>query len=127
MTSWKKSTVAALIFCLVSSPCLAAAENFKEVFLDALYGGITGGLIGAAVMAFTKEPSRHLEYLGYGFGGGALLGAAYGTVRSVKSFAEVENGKVKFAIPTVIPDIQETKSNGKTPFVVTAQLLHGKF
>jgi len=124
---FNKKTAAAIVFFLASLPCLAAAESFKEVFLDAVYGGVTGGLIGAAVLAFTKHPAHHLEYLGYGFAGGAAVGAAYGTVRTAHSLAEVENGKVKFGIPTVIPDIQESNSRSKTPIVVMAELVHGKF
>ena len=113
-----------LMFVCWSVPCHAAENAFKNIFTDSLYGGLTGSLVGAAVMAFAKKPGEHLDYMAYGAATGVLVGAAYGIGRAM---AEVENGKVKFAMPTVIPDIKESNSKGQTPIVVMAELLRGKF
>jgi hypothetical protein len=114
------------IFCFVcwSVPCRAAESVFKQVFTDSLYGGLSGTLVGAAAMAFTKRAGDHLDYMAYGAATGVLVGAAYGLGRAV---VEMEHGKVAWSVPTVIPDIQDTNSKGQTPIVVMAELLRGKF
>lgn len=111
-----------------AAPCFAAESAFREIFQDSIYGGLTGSLIGAAVMAFAKRPGNHLEYIGYGAAGGVLAGAAFGAVKIAKSLAEVdEKGKVRFAIPAVIPDIRDPNSKGQSAYVINAGLLSGKF
>ena len=107
-----------------SVPCHAAESTFKGIFTDSLYGGLTGSLVGAAVMAFTKKPGDHLDYLGYGAAVGVLTGAAYGIGKAV---VEMDSGRVRFSMPTVVPEIQETNSKGQTPLVFTANLIRGKF
>ena len=69
----------------------------------------------------------HLDRLTYGAAAGVLLGATYGVVKSTQSLAEMDNGKVKFALPTIIPDIQDTNAKGQTPIIVMAELFRGKF
>lgn len=111
-----------------AAPCIAAESAFREIFQDSLYGGLTGSLIGAAVMAFAKRPGNHLEYIGYGAAGGVLAGAAFGAARISKTLAEIdEKGKVKFAIPAVIPDFKDANSKGQSGYVINAGLLSGKF
>ncbi len=108
-------------------PCFAVESAYKEIFQDSLYGGLTGSLIGAAVMAFTKRPGNHLDYIGYGAAGGVIAGAALGAVRVAKSLAEMdEQGKVRFAIPLVIPDIHDT-SRAQNALTINTQLISGKF
>ncbi len=109
-------------------PCLAVESTFKEIFQDSLYGGLTGSLIGAAVLDFTKRPGNHLEYLGYGAAGGVLAGAAYGAIKVAKSLAEMDDkGTVKFAIPLIIPDFHDATSRAQSSYTINAQLLSGKF
>jgi hypothetical protein len=111
-----------------AAPCFAVESAFKELFQDSFYGGLTGSLIGAAVMAFAKRPGNHLEYMGYGAAGGVLAGAAIGAFRIAKSLAEMdEQGKVRFAIPAIIPDFRDANSKGQTSYVINADLLSGKF
>jgi hypothetical protein len=111
-----------------AAPCIAAESAFKEIFQDSIYGGLTGSLIGAAVMAFAKRPGNNLEYIGYGAAGGVLAGAAFGALRIAKSVAEMdEKGKVHFAIPAVIPDFNDASSRGPSSYVINAGLLSGKF
>lgn len=119
--------LAALLLATWSVPCYAAEGVFKEVFDDAFYGGLTGALVGAAVMAFTHKPGDHLDYIGYGGAGGVLVGAAVGVLSTARSLAEVDHGKVRFAFPTILPDVQEANSKGQTGYVITAQLLRGNF
>jgi hypothetical protein len=119
--------LSATLLAIWSVPCYAAEGVFKEVFQDAVYGGLTGALVGAAVMAFTHKPGDHFDYIGYGGAGGVLVGAAVGMLSTAKSLAEVDHGKVRFAFPTIIPDFQEPNSKGQTAYVINAQLLRGNF
>lgn len=98
----------------------------KTVFQDIFYGGLSGALVGAAVLAFTKHPGDHLDYIGYGAATGALIGATYGAVSTTKSLAEVENGHVRFAMPTIMPEL-DSDGRGHTSIVATAELVRGRF
>jgi len=110
-----------------SAPCQAAENPFVETFQSALYGGLVGGLVGGALLAFTKHPADHVDYIAYGGATGVIIGAAYGVAKASRSLAEYENGKVKFAMPTVMPELQESPSNGRTTIVYNAQLVRGTF
>jgi len=116
-----------IILILWTVPCSATESAFKEIFQDSLYGGVAGTLIGAAVMAFTKRTGDHLDYMGYGAAGGVIVGAAVGMTLVNRSLAAVEKGKVKFAIPAIIPDFQGVNANGVSMYVINAELLSGKF
>lgn len=105
--------------------CHAEDDGFREVFKDALYGGLTGALVGAACIVFTRHPADHLSTIGYGAGAGVLVGTAYGVVKSTRSLAEVENGKVKFAIPTVLPEFREGRKEVALGF--SAGIFRGTF
>jgi hypothetical protein len=117
-------TITAVLLTVWSVPCHAVESTFKGIFTDSLYGGLTGTLVGAAVMAFAKKPVDHLDSIGYGAAVGILAGAAFGVG---KALVEIDNGKVKISMPTVIPDIQETNNKGKMPILITAELLRGRF
>jgi len=130
MKKYKRMSMRAISFILLiiwTAPCAAAESAFKEVFQDALYGGVAGTLIGAAVMAFSKRTGEHLDYMGYGAAGGALVGAAVGLTLFNRSLAEVKNGKVKFAIPAIKPDFLDKTAKGEGGYVINAELLSGKF
>ncbi len=117
------------VICIISwsAPSFAEESAFKETFTDALYGGLTGALVGAAALAFTKKPSKHLDYIYYGAAGGVLVGATYGIVRSSKALAELENGRVQFAMPTIMPEIVEASAKGPTSLMITTEIIRGKF
>lgn len=108
-----------------SLPCHAGESEMKEIFQDAVYGGLTGVVVGAAVMAFTDKPGDHLDYMGYGAAAGTLVGTAYGVFVKARSLAEVENGKVRFGIPTIMPGVRER--NASSSMMITAELIRGKF
>jgi hypothetical protein len=78
-------------------------------------------------MAFTKRTGEHLDYMGYGAAGGALVGAAVGLTLINRSLAELDKGKVKFAIPAIKPDIIDKTANSEGGYVINAELLSGKF
>ena len=122
------TTVILMVSCLLSwgAPCFAADSEFREIFEDAIYGGLTGALVGAAIMAFTHRPGTHLDYIYYGGAGGVLVGASFGLIKSARSLSEVENGKVRFALPTIIPEFQETGSGGQS-LALKAELFRGRF
>jgi hypothetical protein len=127
MNNLKRGVALAVTLLFIATPCLAADNAFKTFFEDAFYGGLTGGLVGAAVLAFTKHPGRHLDYIGYGAAGGVLVGATYGAVVTSRSLAEIENGRVKFSMPTIMPELREANSKGQTSIIATAELIRGKF
>ena len=112
------------ILFLIQVPCHAADTAFKEIVQDSIYGGLAGTVVGAAVMAFSHKPGDHLEYMAYGAAAGVLGGAAYGYFTS-RALVEVDKGKVKFAIPTVMPDHED--SSKKSSVVITTELIKGTF
>ncbi len=81
-----------------------ADETMRYTLNNALYGGVLGGLVGAAVLLLTDEPDDHLDYILTGAGVGVLMGAAYGIATSgvIESLAEVdEDGRLTFKMPTM--------------------------
>jgi hypothetical protein len=127
MNKLKRCIAIVVTLVFMATPCLAAENAFKTVFEDSMYGGLAGGLVGAALLVFTKKPVDHLDYIAYGAAGGVLVGAAYGVLTTSKSLAEIENGKVKFAIPTIKPEFREGNVKGQTTLVAVAELIRGKF
>jgi hypothetical protein len=119
--------LAAVLMLMNSTVCCAEDNVFRELFIDSFYGALSGALIGGAIMAFKNKPLDHLDYVGYGAASGVLVGAAFGTVRVGRSFAQVDHGKVKFAVPTIMPDFIGGTSTKQSSIMVTADLLSGKF
>ncbi|WP_224982157.1 hypothetical protein [Geomonas agri] len=123
-----KHAVAILVTLLsMATPCLAQENGMKTIFEDSFYGGLAGGLVGAAMLAFTDKPADHLQNVGIGAGIGVIVGAVYGAVAASRSLAEYDNGKVKFAIPTIHPEFREGNAKGQSNIVAMAELLRGKF
>jgi len=130
MKKMKKTLVIVIAISMLTSwsaSCYASDNVFKDTFESAFYGGLVGTLVGGALLVFTKHPGDHLDYLAYGAAGGVLGGAGFGIIRSAKSLAEYENGKVKFALPTIIPELHESASTGQTSVSFNAQLIRGRF
>lgn len=120
--------IMALISVISAASSSSAAESsLREVFQDALYGTGIGALVGGAFMVFTKKPADHFDYIGYGAALGALGGTAYGLAKSARSLAEIENGKVKFAVPTIIPDLVESPATRQISVMWHANILRGTF
>ncbi|MBV5341229.1 MAG: hypothetical protein J0665_17015 [Deltaproteobacteria bacterium] len=110
-----------------TSSAFAADDTIKEVFTDAFYGAAIGGLVGGALMIFTNKPGDHLNYIAYGAASGVLVGTAYGLAKSARAFAEVENGRVKIAFPTVTPELIVSPSSGRSTVAWRADLIRGTF
>lgn len=117
----------ALILTVWCAPSHAEDEGFGTIFKNALYGGLSGALVGTAIMAFTHKPGDHLDYIAYGAAGGVLAGAVYGSARAAQALAEVENGTVKLAMPTIMPDLIPAGAKGEGGMMIMAELLRGKF
>lgn len=128
---WMKSITVVLVAVamIMTSALPAAAEDsaMKEIFRDALYGGLAGTLIGAATLIFTKKPSDHLVNLAIGGGAGAVAGAGYGVIKTSKALAQFENGRVKFAVPTIMPEVRDVNYHGDKAVVVNAEIFRGVF
>ncbi len=116
-----------LLLTSLSVPCSAADNAFRDVFENAFYGGLAGTLVGGALLVFTKKPGDHLDYLAYGAAGGVLAGAAYGVAKSAKALVAIEDGNVKFAIPTITPEFRETNVKGLSSLMLKAELIRGEF
>ena len=127
MKNLKRSAVILVTLIFMATPCLAAENEFKTIFEDAFYGGLVGGLVGAALMVFTDHPSDHYDYLAYGAAGGVLVGASYGVITTSRSLAEYEDGQVKFSMPTIRPEFREGNVKGQSTIVATTELIRGKF
>jgi hypothetical protein len=111
----------------MASSAFAADDTLREVFTDAFYGAAIGGLVGGAIMVFRTKPLDHLNYMAYGAASGVLVGTAYGLAKSARAFAQVENGGVKIAFPTVIPELVESPASGRTTVAWKADLIRGTF
>ena len=58
---------------------------------------------------------------------GVLAGTTYGVITTSRPLFETNNGKVKFAFPTILPDIRETGANGPKSLGLVAEVFRGKF
>ena len=114
---------------LLSAASSAFAEDntIREVYTDAFYGAAIGALVGGALMVFTNKPSDHFMNIAYGAASGVLVGTAYGLAKSARAFAEVENGKVKVAFPTIVPELVVSPASGQTAVAWKADLVRGTF
>jgi len=105
-----------------------AEDNaFQTAFESAFYGGALGALVGGALMVFTKKPADHLDYMGYGAAVGVLAGTAYGLAKSSRPLASIENGNLKIAMPTIIPELVESPATRQTTVTWRADILRGTF
>ena len=122
----QRGAVLAVILVFMATSSMAAENAFKSLFEDVFYGALSGGLVGAAVMAFSQQPGKHFEYIAYGAASGVLVGATYGAVATTRSLAELKNGEVSFSMPSVMPEIRES-SPGHTSVVAMSELFRGTF
>jgi len=90
--------------------------------------GLAGTVTGAIVIAFNRKSDDYINYLDISSRGRVAVGGANGSLHrnSNRSFALVENGKVSFYIPAIIPDFQDKTVRG-TPVVITAEIISGVF
>jgi hypothetical protein len=113
------STLVIFATLLGAIPASAVDQALQETLQDALYGIMIGTLVGGATVAFTKKPAKHLVNFGVGAGCGAIGGTIFGLAKAVKTLAEVEDGKVKFAMPTIVPEyVDSPAASNKLAFTV---------
>jgi hypothetical protein len=114
-------TVSGNLTCFASEDSLSAV-----VFKDSMIGSLAGGLVGAAVLAITRKPGQHLEYIAYGAAGGAVAGGAYGLFKKQTSLVAIKGDEVSIDVPLIMPDVQEKGTRGTT-LTIMAELISGKF
>ena len=129
MKRFKTITVLMTVAALLCATTSAFADDnaFRDTFVSAFYGGAVGALVGGALMAFTHKPADHLDYMGYGAAAGVLAGTAYGVGKASRALASIENGKVKIAIPMIIPDLVESPGTKQTALTFRTNILQGTF
>lgn len=110
-----------------TSSVFASDNTLREVFTDSFYGAAIGGMVGGAFMVFTKKPADHFNYIAYGGATGVLVGTAYGLTKSARAFAEVQNGRVKIAFPTIKPELIATPDSKHLAVAWKADLIRGTF
>lgn len=129
MKRFKRIVALATLVAMLGATTSAFADDnaFRDTFQSAFYGGAVGALVGAALLVFTKKPADHLDYMGFGAAAGVLAGAAYGVAKSSRSLASIENGNLRIAMPTVIPDLMESPVTKQTVISWRADILRGTF
>ena len=129
MKQLRKFAAVLMIVSLFStaSSAFAADDTIREVFTDAFYGAAIGGLVGGALMVFKDKPADHFNFIAYGAASGVLVGTAYGLAKSARAFAEVENGRVKVAFPTITPELIVSPASRQTTVAWKADLIRGTF
>ena len=129
MKQFRKLVAVMTLVSLLStaSSAFASDDTLSEVFTSAFYGAAIGALVGGALMVFTDKPLNHFDRIAYGAASGVLVGTAYGLAKSARAFAEVENGRVKVAFPTVTPELVVSPASGQTTIAWKADLIRGTF
>ena len=96
----KTAALAITLTLLAAGRAFAAAETRGEVvFTDALYGAAVGGLLGGA--AWLIDQNNPGAKVGTGLVVGTVAGLVFG-VADAQSLVQVEDGKVKVALPTPV-------------------------
>ncbi|MBL0226610.1 MAG: hypothetical protein IPQ16_13865 [Geobacteraceae bacterium] len=129
MKRFRKIVALTTLFAMFGATTSAFADDnaFRDTFMSAFYGGAVGALVGGALMVFTKKPADHLDYMGFGAAAGVLAGTAYGVAKSTRALASIENGNLKIAMPTIIPDLAESPSSKQMVVSFRANILQGTF
>lgn len=129
MKRFKTITVLMTVAALLCATTSAFADDnaFRDTFESAFYGGALGALVGAALLIFTDKPADHLDYMGFGAAAGVMAGTAYGVGKASRALASIENGKLKLAIPMIIPDLVESPGTKQTAVAFRANILQGTF
>lgn len=93
---------------LSAIPASAVDQALQETLQDALYGIMIGTLVGGATIPFHRKPAKHFANLGIGAGGGAIGGTIFGLTKAVRTLAEIEDGTIKLAMPTIVPEVVDS-------------------
>jgi len=115
-------TITAILF--GSIPAFAGDDTLLDTLQDSIYGVLIGTLIGGATVPFARKPADHLINIGIGAGVGAIGGAVFGLTKAVKTLVEIEDSRVRFALPTVIPEFEDSPSVSSGKVAFTVGLIH---
>ncbi len=99
---------AMITLCLPIKAEAAQQDNDMLVVLkSSFYGGLTGALIGTAILAFRDKPSDHTEDIQIGAGVGIIVGTLYGLAKTTQAFVQVEDGNLTVQMPTFRFDVDQ--------------------
>lgn len=113
----KKLVLIGTILAVLSTSTMSFAETKSSIVLKGTgYGALVGALVGASLVALSSDPGDNLQYLYQGAAVGALAGTAYGFYEA-ETFATIEDGKVKFAMPTIKTQLQGDGVKASADFV----------
>ncbi len=110
--------IAVLSFMIFQGNVFAVETEGEIIFRDSLYGAAIGALLGTAF--YLADQDDFAEKISAGVIIGTFGGLIYGFIET-SSFVEIENDKIKFAVPT--PIIQERNND----IQFSASLLKTKF
>ncbi len=92
-----------IILSIITALSLIVPKSFavdgEIIFKDALYGAAVGGLAGGAL--YLVDSNDFGAKVGLGVFLGLVAGAAIGFYESQGAFVQIDNGKVKVALPQV--------------------------
>ncbi len=96
--------IAVLSFMILQVPAFAIETKGEVLFRDSLYGAAIGALLGSAFYLLDQDEFDKKLASGVIIGtfGGLLYGIAENT-----SMVEIENDKIKFAVPEPVFEINE--------------------
>lgn len=111
----------------VPDPAWAKDDGLSDVFMDGLYGGLIGAVVGTAAMALTSHPDDHLGYIATGAAIGAIAGTVYGlSMVASRSMVEVDHGRVAWSVPSVEVTAPAAREQAG-PLTYSAALLRIRF
>ncbi len=89
----KRFSVLLIAFCffvvgIFSSIPKANAQppSMEKIYYSAAYGGLLGGLLGAAIMVLGPSPEDHWDYILKGAAVGVICGTIYGIIVSTQPY-----------------------------------------
>jgi len=62
----------------------AQPPSMQKIYYSAAYGGLLGGLLGAAIMVLGPNPNNHWDYIVKGGAVGVICGTIYGIIISAQ-------------------------------------------
>lgn len=88
-----------VFFISIKEAQAADDKTLENIFKNAYYGALIGGLLGTAILVFSDRPADHFDYIAYGMAGGIIAGTFYGMAYSQRSLSDIDHGRIKFDFP----------------------------
>jgi len=98
----RRIAIIGIVAALACAPRAQAADyEVQNVFEDAVYGAGIGAIVGLGFALIGNQSAKGtMSYILTGTGVGIIAGTAYGVYVNTHAAAEIEDGKVRFALPT---------------------------